>query len=726
MYNSEYKGKQVLVAADHGSFASVAAAAQAEQQIDWWDRDSADADICTACYAAVEIAEHFRLALGDPPPLLVNRDEAARIRDCRLVIWVGPPPATASAGAAWQNWLMAREAEWETLPEEGYVITSYVEEAAVHWIIAAKDRLGLLYGAYALLEELGFRWFGLGAAGMHLPPPKQLEPRMIELLDYPRFHTRGVYSEHINDSSTELLDWLGRNRVNFASLDHIRNPHALQKRGIRICMGGHNILYRFLNPHAEYPGSYDDNDSSLTMGIAPAQARPLTYAEAHPEWFGFIDGKRSFNVGEGDREGFGDNFCTTNPDAVRELCRRLTDDLTDGEWKHADYLNFWMLDNGNWCQCSHCRDAGNCSTRMILLVHALRKHLDTAVESGRLKRRINIIFPIYHETLPAPDRPLPEDFDYSSCYPTYFPIERCFLHPLSDPRCTESNQELMETFLPWTTDGDRYYRGEVFMGEYYNVGSFAACPVPLMTIMKQDIPFYYESGIRHFHYMHLTGGQWGTLTLTNYQLYRMLWNPSADTERMLEEYYELYYGSEAERARGFYETLEEAMRNSKYLKHYQYSRGSRHSLTGYLREDAAELFPLQHMQYDARADSSNAGISLTECVQLLSVCRRLLDSALDHARDEVVVARLLEDELRFAYLEDMVHYIYGLVRIHSFAKSGADSRARRAFQRVRRFAESLEHNTIAVSPSTRFRLYDNGLKASWCEQAYLRYKARYE
>lgn len=176
MYNSEYKGKQVLVAADHGSFASVAAAAQAEQQIDWWDRDSADADICTACYAAVEIAEHFRLALGDPPPLLVNRDEAARIRDCRLVIWVGPPPATASAGAAWQNWLMAREAEWETLPEEGYVITSYVEEAAVHWIIAAKDRLGLLYGAYALLEELGFRWFGLGAAGMHLPRPSSWSP----------------------------------------------------------------------------------------------------------------------------------------------------------------------------------------------------------------------------------------------------------------------------------------------------------------------------------------------------------------------------------------------------------------------------------------------------------------------------------------------------------------------------------------------------------------------
>ncbi|WP_168118829.1 DUF4838 domain-containing protein [Paenibacillus sp. HB172176] len=696
--------RSIRIIADKGAFSSIKAAASAELGINWWNNAEKNARTCTVCYAATELAEHLSLiSQGTVELVPLETAREAPISDkpeTGIAIWLEKPPEGSSIDAAWQEWLHAHKDEWETLPPEGYAVATFPLEGRVHWVIAAKDRSGSLYGAYALLEALGFRWIGLGEQGRHVPDGSALSPPLsLSIIDSPSFETRGVYSEHIDDDSAELLDWLGRNRINFASLNAIHHPHAFKKRGIRICMGGHNILYRFLNPR--------------------------DYAEAHPDWFGLVNGERSFNVGEGDREGFGDNFCTTNPHAVAELCYGLANDLIDGQWRHADVLNFWMLDNGNWCECDRCQSTGNYAYRMILLVHALRGHLDAAEREGRLGRHVHIIFPIYHETLPAPDRALPEDFDYGSCFPTYFPIERCFLHTLDDECCTESNQELMTTFVPWTTAEDRHYKGNAFVGEYYNVGSFAACPIPLTAIMKHDLPFYYRSGIRHFHYMHLTDRSWGTLTLTNYQLYRMLWNILEDADRIVDDYYSLCYGDSAADARSFYESLEKAMRNSKFLKHYQYSKGIRQSLTGRLRENAEELFPLEHMQYDLRAEGSNAGISLTETVDLLAVCRRFIDRALDGAREAVVVARLLEDERRFSYLEDMVRFIYGLVRTHQFHKQALHEQARNAFLHVQRYALALEQNTEAVRPSTRFDLYDNGLKASWCEKAYLRYKALY-
>lgn len=726
----------VRIAVDRGRFPSVSAAANAEREIDWWDERNADAAVCTACFAAEELAAHLnriaRPAGEGPLAVVVSPDEAAEV-DAGVTIWVGALPAAGHpARDAWDGF-EAREADaWRALPDEGYAVRTALRGAALHYALVGKGRSGTLYAAYALLEAFGFRWLALGRQGTAVPAA--FAPQPVSLLDYPRFKTRGVYSEHIRDNNSELIDWLGRRRINFAALDRIDNPHALKKRGIRLCAGGHNILYRFLNPHDEYPyrhavwGGEDKPDDPYPLSPEYAGKEdegPLTYAEAHPEWFGWIRGKRSFDVGQGDREGYGDNYCTTNEDATRELCARLTEDLISGEWRHVDYINFWMLDNGAWCECERCAAAGNYAYKLILIVHTLRTHLRQARETGRLKRDVKILFPIYHETLPAPDRPLPDDYDYESCFPTYFPIERCYTHRLNDPACTETNQELMDTFVPWTTAEERHYRGETFIGEYYNVGAFAACPVPFMTIMKDDIPFYYNSGIRHFHYMHLTDDRWGTLALTNYQLYSMLWNPALDTEALLAEYYALSYGAASETMRQFYETLEAAMRNAKYLKHYQYHRGVRHALHAYLREGAAELFPLKHMQYDVRLPDGNAGISLTETMGLLAACRRLLDKALMTPVGEQAAARLLEDDFRFRYLEDMAGYLYYMVRTHLLAQRGDEALSRRAFRYAARHAEALRRNTEAVRPTSRFDLYDNGLKASWCEQAYVRYKERY-
>ena len=68
----------------------------------------------------------------------------------------------------------------------------------------------------------------------------------------------------------------------------------------------------------------------------------LSYFEAHPEWYGLRNGKRSDKADVSP----GDNYCTSNMDANKELAKNLVRNLIEGSWKTVDIVNFWMLDNG--------------------------------------------------------------------------------------------------------------------------------------------------------------------------------------------------------------------------------------------------------------------------------------------------------------------------------------------------------------------------------------------
>jgi len=45
--------------------------------------------------------------------------------------------------------------------------------------------------------------------------------------------------------------------------------------------------------------------------------------------------------------------------------------------------------------------------------------------------------------------------------------------------------------------------------------------------MAADIPWYYQTGARHFHYMHVPTGLWGTWRINQYLMGRLLWNVAA-------------------------------------------------------------------------------------------------------------------------------------------------------------------------------------------------------
>ena len=132
----------------------------------------------------------------------------------------------------------------------------------------------------------------------------------------------------------------------------------------------------------------------------------------------------------------GDNYCTTNSYATEELCKNIIESLISGKLQYVDYINLWLLDNGKWCTCESCEEAGNYAYKLLMIVYNLRKKIVEAMKEQRLKRNVKVAFPAYHETLPAPNKPLPEDFDYENCYVIYL-IERCYVHNFNDESCTE-------------------------------------------------------------------------------------------------------------------------------------------------------------------------------------------------------------------------------------------------------------------------------------------------
>ena len=286
-----------------------------------------------------------------------------------------------------------------------------------------------------------------------------------------------------------------------------------------------------------------------------------------------------------------------------------------------------------------------------------------AHQQKRLHRNIQLISLAYHETLAPPTRPLPENFDYDNFSITFFPIERCFVHSLADPTCTEINQSICKNYQGWATEQPRYYKGSIFIGEYYNVSSIKSMPVLFTRIMAQDIPWYYKTGAKHFHYMHTPTRILGTWTLNQYLMAKLLWNPAADTDIIIDEYFNRYYPTTSKHTRKFYQYLEYASANIKPLKHYVIAKDlGNYRLSSRLDHKTTDIFPLEHFHYEPYSPKLNDGPDLTQIIDAIQLARKSLDQALLTCSNATEKDRLLEDDYRFKYGYAMTYFYYHLVR----------------------------------------------------------------
>jgi hypothetical protein len=679
---------QITIVVNNGKFKSVEEAAVSEDKVSWWDSDLTDDRACTESFAATELASFLKLCTE------------AEIR------FASPENLPAKGdvfilGSSQSNSLLKTDQVkpgTQLNTDQSFRILSLRTDGRVITTIEGKERSGTLYGVYTYLEQLGFRFYGLGEKGTIYPGKISALPENLDIIQNPSFLFRGFHG--LSDrAEKDFYLWMARNKLNYLS-DAEQYDTFFKKIGMVLVSGGHNIQGLFLSPKA--------------------------YFDAHPEWYGLRNGKRSPKADVAS----GDNYCTSNINASRELAKNLVQSLIDGKWKNTDIINFWMLDNGKWCECDNCKKQGILSDRLMDVAYIVQKEIQKAQKEKRLNRNIYLSTLAYHETLPPPERNLPKDFDYDHFFVTFFPIERCYVHSLADPKCTEINQHLLKSYQGWTMDSNRKYKGFILIGEYFNVSSFKSMPIVFPSIMASDIPWYYRTGTRAIHYMHTPTHLWGTWTLNQFLYSKLLWDAEAKSDSLVEEFFRKYYPTTHEITRKFYGHLETAFSNLKTFKHYAGVYGNLYTLRGRLANEKLDIFPLDHLHYDSYHPLLNDGPDIVDMVDELSLARKDIDAALMQCGgNEIEQARLEEDIRRFTYGEAMVYFYYHLIRTAMLHRQSEKILAGYEFREAEKYAGILQNITDLVAPLPGKAMGDansnNGFEASAAENVFNYFKKIY-
>jgi len=674
---------KILIKVDTGKFNDVYEASKSQDIINWWDLEDNRAQTCTHCFLAVDLYDQLQKVENQ---VYINNFDVKY----DTLINIGIEKQNSS----------------ELIGEQGK-IESYIKDNIRIINLYGIQREGTINAVYEFLNKLGYRYFNTDTC-------KEIYPIKIIFKDYdyitsPDYVTRGCYNSFTDDTNLEFIKWMTRNKMNMLSVKKYTNPNELKKRGIKLISGGHEIFYDYLNPKNKYP--YTNNNE--------------TYFDIHPEWFALIDGKRS-NRNENDRatEGYytGDNICTSNTKALEELNKNVIQSLIDGDYKYCDLLNLWAYDNGTWCQCEKCEEIGNYATRMLMFAYYLNRQIKKNFKSKKLGRIVKLIIPIYHETLIPPLKKLPEDFDYENIIITYFPIERCYAHYINDETCTETNLQLKNLLKKWATDKDRKYKGEVFIGEYFNVSSFASMPFIFTDKISNAIPYYYNNNSRHFYYMHISTDEWGMLTLNNYLIAKLLWDTKANKQEIINEYYDMTLNSSKEKMKQFHDILEKASSNAKYLKHYQFNEKGDEKPSLMWKMFDEELFPLKHCKFDYREDDPNASLSFVETIELFEKAKILIEDI--YTRCSKSEKHIIEiEKMRFDYGYLVFKFLFNLVKLR-FAHRDNNIEIMKIQLNI------TENLRIQLEPITRpikdakyecSPWLDNGFTATWVSKRYLEY-----
>jgi len=649
------------IVADPRPFPSARAAANGEAKVNWLDADPADDTACTTCFAAVELQRYLRKMTGRANDFALAADAEDAPGGEVILLGLAPQAARAELGP------------------EGYCIDCARIGGRRAIRVLGGGRVGTLYGAYDLLYRLGCRWFAPGEAHEEIPSLKLDRLPDLDVTEKPDFVTRGFHAWE-DRGNPDFLLWMARNRLNYWTVAQGNHP-LLHKLGIRMAGGAHTAQSLFINPASPSPG---DPGRSLF--------------QAHPEWFAF-DGKRRI---PGIRAGFGTNFCTSNAHAVAFFMKNFINAIAEGRYRDAQVIRFWTLDGGKWCQCPACKALGTPTDRNILLVNRLRREIDAARKAGRINRPVAIEFLAYADVLQPPTKPLPADFDYANCYATFYPIVRCYVHRFDDPACPR-NARYARQLHGWATDPKRHYKGQLCIGEYYNVSGYKCLPVCYMHVMASDIPLYHRLGARRFHYMHVTTANWGNKALTNYQMARQLWDVRTDCEKLWADYFARRYGPAAATMRGFYESLERMLCNVSELKY---------GLARRLNGGAKNLFPTSHLRLRRQPGVACDGPTLEEIVAAAKDCRRLITQALGADVPGRVKARVAEDERLFTYGERTVLYYWECALAFEAVRGGRLPEAKKHHAEAKRLAGLLRADTASTRHSSSHANDANALTAS--------------
>lgn len=441
----------------------------------------------------------FRIESGDNWIALIGNDDD----------FIPPEPWARNPTPAERDRVLA---EWDALtpPDAwwGARGMSLYREYAATLDLWQRDQRGSLNAVYALLRELGMRWYMPGEIGKVLPNEATIQLPRISRTARPDFDMRELWMwghpfVHANHHNSRVLDqvrwqlWLGT------------SPGA----------------------HVFGPGRSGHGGIALHNREEVKQTRPEFYAL----WGGKRATEHLSNYGAA---------CLSLPELMDEnvrYARFMFDQMQAPAISAAPADGYTRL-----CECSLCEGkADTGKPRQGVFSNYVWNYVNEVAKQTYTSHPDHLVTGIaYGMYLLPPDaiEILSPNIAVGFCY---------WRSQFHDPAQREFYRDLRNSWLEITPSG------QFFIWDYYlhgrPGGPFHGVPVYFMNLIADDIVSL--KGISRGDYVEAygNGGAISFNHLNCYVTYRMLWDADLDLDSLLEEFYQLFYGPAATEMKAFIE-----------------------------------------------------------------------------------------------------------------------------------------------------------------------------
>ena len=259
---------------------------------------------------------------------------------------------------------------------------------------------------------------------------------------------------------------------------------------------------------------------------------PEKYGKTHPEFFSLIDGERNPVT----------QLCLSNEEVFKTLVAELNERIEKNP--KAKYWSVSQNDNDKYCQCEPCnalnQKYGNLpSGSMVWFVNKVAREFPDKIISTLA----------YWYTRAAPSNIIAEpNVNIMLCN-----IESSREKPVfdTDPAFTSDLQDwgkMSKDILIWD----------------YNI-QFAnpVSPFPNLHTIGPNIRFYIQNNVRAL-FMQATGNKGEFGHLRAYLITKLMWNPNADPNAIINDFLDGYYGKSATLILNYIDNMREALLNDNF------------------------------------------------------------------------------------------------------------------------------------------------------------------
>ena len=242
------------------------------------------------------------------------------------------------------------------------------------------------------------------------------------------------------------------------------------------------------------------------------------YGKDHPEYYSMINGKR--------QPGTHSQWCLTNPEVLEIVCQRL-DSIFRANPGYRMISISQNDGNGTYCQCPECKkveeEEGAVSGNYIRFLNNIAARFPD--------KEFSTLAYLFTMQPPKKVKPLP-NVNIMLC-----DIDCKREVPLTD---NESGKEFVKALEGWSAISDN-----IFIWDYVINFDGVVSPFPNFHCLQKNISLFKQHHATMLFEQNISQRGTDFLEMKAWMLARLMWNPNQDTDALMLQFMNVYYGKAA-------------------------------------------------------------------------------------------------------------------------------------------------------------------------------------